>query len=135
VNSGKLKGFSAKSPDSAGFDLVDLGRLDLDPLDLDPTAAVARGRRDWTGASDLNPTAESACERPGNGGRRRPAASGGGTRRRARTRASEHDSKRGWHLRAARETAKHPRAAREAESRRRRRSARQENSGELQRVV
>jgi hypothetical protein len=123
VNSRKLRGFSTKSPEPAGFDLVDLGWLDLDPLDLDPTTVVARRRWDWTGASDLNPTAENACERPSNGGRRRPAVSGGGTRRRARTRAPEHDSKRGWHLRAARKTTKHPRAARAAESRRHRRSA------------
>jgi hypothetical protein len=43
VNIGKLRGLSAKTPEPAGFDLVDLGRLDLDPLDLDPTAAAVCG--------------------------------------------------------------------------------------------
>jgi hypothetical protein len=60
--------------------MADLGRLDLDPLDLDPRAAVACGRWDWTGASDLNPTAGIACERPK---RRRPAGDGGAWRRAA----------------------------------------------------
>jgi hypothetical protein len=40
VNSRKHRGFSAKLPGSAGFDL---SRLDLDSLDLDPTAAIVRG--------------------------------------------------------------------------------------------
>jgi hypothetical protein len=43
VNSGKPRGFSAKTPQPAGFNLVDSGRLDLDPLDLDLAVAVARG--------------------------------------------------------------------------------------------
>jgi hypothetical protein len=39
VNSRKLREFSAKSIESAGFDRVDLDRLDLDPSDLDPRAS------------------------------------------------------------------------------------------------
>jgi hypothetical protein len=45
VNIRKHGGFSAKSPEPAGFDLVDSGRLDLDPLDLELMVAVACGRR------------------------------------------------------------------------------------------
>jgi hypothetical protein len=82
------------------------------------------GRWDWTGASDLNPTAEIACERPkqrqpaGDGGvRRRAAADGGGARRRTRSRAPVQRLTRGRHLDEACETAKQLRVA-EAAARR-----------------
>jgi hypothetical protein len=94
-------------------------------LDLDPRAAVACGRRDWTGALDLNPTAEIVRERPkrrrpaGDGGVRwRAAANCGGARRCTQSRAPVHDLKRGWHLCAAREHAKQDGAVITAELRR-----------------
>jgi hypothetical protein len=43
VNSGKPRGFSAKTPEPAGFDWLDSSLLDLDPLDLDLTAVIVRG--------------------------------------------------------------------------------------------
>jgi hypothetical protein len=43
VNIGKLRGFSAKTPEPAEFDWLDSSRFDLDLLDLDLTAVGARG--------------------------------------------------------------------------------------------
>jgi hypothetical protein len=71
----------------------------------------------------------------GDGRRRRPAVNGGGARRRTRSRVPGLDLKRGEHLRAARETAKQPRAAAAAGTRwsghtsRRRGSARHTGGG------
>jgi hypothetical protein len=99
-------------------------------MDLDPRATVACGRRDWTGASDLNPTARIAHERwrwrGVGGGRRRCAAAGGGA-----THGIELGGLGLVHTRyqdAARTTGKPTGAVRTAEAQQRRRSTRRRGS-------
>jgi hypothetical protein len=43
VNSGKLRGFSAKLPGPTRFDWLDSSLLDLDPLDLDLMVVIVCG--------------------------------------------------------------------------------------------
>jgi hypothetical protein len=72
VNIGKLRGFSAKTPEPAGFDWLDSGDLDLTVVD----ARGLSGQRVRSGPSDHYPAARNACKR-------RETAAASGERRRS----------------------------------------------------
>jgi hypothetical protein len=91
--------------------------------------AVACGRRGWSGASDLDPTAQDASKRRGGGVRWPAAATGGGLAGETLSRVPGLDSVRGKHLDAAHGTANPSRAALAAGTRRRRHMKWRRSSG------